>query len=1079
MLLKATSGSFTMGKDLSKYVQRIRKVALTAHSESKLEGEVNQILKDCLAEFNIEFDPFVNESLSTLGLSQVDSGRPDGVFGHIVYDYKAPGLLSTHSQLISAKSQLENYLNTATQGGHSIHPEECKKWFGYIIDGYSLFYCHSDGTGWIWSSRIEISEHSLLFLVHIYRSLGRKPLSAPLLSYALGKNSEVAREVIRVFCGHLAKPKHKTNMLFREWKRLFEQVSTYALGQIPSLKLWATEIGVATKDASQILFAMHTYYSIVVKLLTFELLSASSDTTTSLCEAIAVAPSSDDLRAILEDLENSESYKRYRISNFLEGDFFSWYISEDSKQLFQAIRKLALEFLDFEPTSSLLLPGMKKDLLKEFYSSLVDEQIRHDLGEYYTPDWLAQYVLDQAGYTGDPAKPVLDPACGSGTFLVESINRVRAYCSQIGMSRLDTLNAILNSVKGLDLNPLAVISSRANYILSIYDLAFDLGHDIEIPVYLADSINVPVEKKDDKGEPYLAYSLDTEVEDFIMEIPLSLVKSQILGQVLLICEDVIADGKQCDTFIRRLRNNTSISPYLNDSVLARLEAFFNRIYSLEERDWDKIWCRIIKNNFSPRGFAPFSFIVGNPPWVRWSRLPETYRNRVKDFCKYYGLVSGRGYSGGIESDISTVITFSAADNWLSDDGIIAFLITWTVFKTASARGFRLGYLPGSKALRILQIDDLTSLRPFADAINETSVYVAKKMSSHKQAEFTSVPCNIWKPNKGCSLIPPSSTIQDVNLSVSIKRGLASPVAEWGTPLFTGSESNYQQSSFLKGNSSYLDYAHRGTVSDCARVYWVKVEKYAPETNRALIRTLTEDELPQARVIDPVNGAWIEADLLYPLIRGRDLGRYSFSTKEWYQIIPNKHYETTLDEESFADHYPLTYSYFKNYEDLLLARSSYRRYQKHLPFYVIYCVGDYTFMPYKVAWMEQQDPRNFKATVISLQPSSILPNKLLVPDHKLYFASLSSESEAYYLCGFLNARPVRIWLGGFLLGKQIATTIFEYMQVPKFDPTNSIHRRISEIAQNAHGDRVMSYSNVELRDDLETELSNLVMQIASP
>ena len=57
----------------------------------------------------------------------------------------------------------------------------------------------------------------------------------------------------------------------------------------------------------------------------------------------------------------------------------------------------------------------------------------------------------------------------------------------------------------------------------------------------------------------------------------------------------------------------------------------------------------------------------------------------------------------------------------------------------------------------------------------------------------------------------------------------------------------------------------------------------------LIRTLTEEELPHARTVDKVEGAWIEADLLFPLIRGRDLGRYCTQHKGWYQIIPNHHY----------------------------------------------------------------------------------------------------------------------------------------------------------------------------------------------
>ncbi len=42
----------------------------------------------------------------------------------------------------------------------------------------------------------------------------------------------------------------------------------------------------------------------------------------------------------------------------------------------------------------------------------------------------------------------------------------------------------------------------------------------------------------------------------------------------------------------------------------------------------------------------------------------------------------------------------------------------------------------------------------------------------------------------------------------------------------------------------------------------------------------------------------------------------------------------------------------------------------------------------------------------------LPNRVIVPDHKLYLASVGSLEEAHYLCAFLNSRSVRVWLGGF-------------------------------------------------------------------
>lgn len=1025
--------------DLSPYMSRIAHIARKARSESKLEGELNQILKECLYKFGIAFDPYVNESLKRLGLSQIDADRPDGVFGHIVYDYKAPGTLSTSGGANRAKAQMQRYLDRIT-GGHSTEfsireygsvsiekKEACRSWFGYITDGMTLYYCRSNGQKWKWVHHGTFSESTLLLLIHAYRALRRKPLTPELLSDAFGRRSDVAHNLIAVMCSLLANPRHRANMLFREWRRLFEQVSTYNLEQLPSLKRWATKHTIVTGDASHILFAMHSYYNLVVKILTSELLSASTSGGESICERIVSTKTIHDLYEVLNAIENEEYYRKFRITNFLEGDFFSWYMNEQSSHLSDCIRDVAREFLDFEPASALLIPETKRDLLKELYSSLVDEQIRHDLGEYYTPDWLAQHLLNGIKYHGGLSKRVLDPACGSGTFLVESITRLRQNCVKKRLSSLQTLKTVLRNVNGLDLNPLAVISARANYILSIYDLIVALGEDIEIPVYLADCINVPVKKVDDSGEEFLEYCLDTDIETFTIEIPLKLIHKQVIGRILLEYEEAIKKGWRFKRLIRRLNSIKEVKGCLSDGVVSRLGRFYAAIETLEERNWNRIWCRIIKNNFSPRGFGLFDIIVGNPPWVRWSRLPVDYRNRVKGFCNFYGLVSGRGYSGGIESDISTVITFSAADNWLKVGGTIAFLITWTVFKSDSARGFRLSRFPHEGGLRLRSIEDLTSLQPFRDASNETGIYIATKVKNGRSVRFRRIDCKIWMPRYGYSRIPSSMTLEEVYSNCDIENGSACPVGEWGTPLFTGNIEDYRNAKFLAGSSTYLGRSHRGTVSDCARVYWVKVLRYSRETNRAFIRTLTEEELPRARKVTPIEGTWIEADLLYPLVRGRDLGRYCIRTEDWYQIVPNSHYGNVEEEAEFADRYPLAYTYFLGFEDILRKRSSYRRYQGNLPFYVIYCVGDYSFSRFKVVWMEQQNPRLFRAAVVSSRRDGGGPNRLVIPDHKLYFATFDRADEAHYVCGYLNSRPVRAWLGGFLLGKQIGTTVFEHMK----------------------------------------------------
>ena len=216
-------------------------------------------------------------------------------------------LLEGHSNSSEVRESISDQMYQTTT---------CKAWFGYVTDGTTLLYCRSNGRAWDWSHRLPFSEKTLLFLVQVYRSLKRKPMTPQLLSDAFGRKSDVAHKLISIMCTLLSNPKHRTNMLFQEWRRLFEQVSTYNLDQLPSLEKWASQNEIVTRDASQILFAMHSYYNLIVKIFTAELLSVSAHSTFSVCEEIVTTRTVDELRTVLNHIENEEFYRRYRISNF-------------------------------------------------------------------------------------------------------------------------------------------------------------------------------------------------------------------------------------------------------------------------------------------------------------------------------------------------------------------------------------------------------------------------------------------------------------------------------------------------------------------------------------------------------------------------------------------------------------------------------------------------------------------------------------------------------------------------------------------------------------------------------------------
>jgi type II restriction/modification system DNA methylase subunit YeeA len=122
---------------------------------------------------------------------------------------------------------------------------------------------------------------------------------------------------------------------------------------------------------------------------------------------------------------------------------------------------------------------------------------------------------------------LLDPACGSGTFLVLAIGRLRSYVEEHWVDKGVALKRIVKNVVGFDLNPLAVIASRANYLIALGDMLREKGGEpIEIPVYLADSILVE-RRQTLAGATYI---LKTAVGEF--SIPTSVVEKGLLAKTL-------------------------------------------------------------------------------------------------------------------------------------------------------------------------------------------------------------------------------------------------------------------------------------------------------------------------------------------------------------------------------------------------------------------------------------------------------------------------------------------------------------------------------------------------------------------
>jgi len=174
-----------------------------------------------------------------------------------------------------------------------------------------------------------------------------------------------------------------------------------------------------------------------------------------------------------------------------------------------------------------------KDILKDVYQRYLPREERKRLGEFYTPDEVITYILDAVGYTTNndvENKFLLDPACGSGSFLVESVRRLIRRFESKGFNLKDpvqtrqALEEITRHIYGVDINPFACFIAEMNMLFQIVDLfevvrkkypSFRLNR---FNICTADSLTPPLtEEQKQKMELELVRTTNSRAKAFIEE----------------------------------------------------------------------------------------------------------------------------------------------------------------------------------------------------------------------------------------------------------------------------------------------------------------------------------------------------------------------------------------------------------------------------------------------------------------------------------------------------------------------------------------------------------------------------------
>src|SRR5439155_25264107 len=131
-----------------------------------------------------------------------------------------------------------------------------------------------------------------------------------------------------------------------------------------------------TVQAPRAFFALHTYYALLIKLVA-SLASAHFAARAAPASVTIKDLDSSSFRDALAHLEHGGLYREYGIRNFLEGDFFGWYIPAWNDEIESATRALVSRLAEYDAGSLELAPENARDLLKKLYHYLLPREIRH------------------------------------------------------------------------------------------------------------------------------------------------------------------------------------------------------------------------------------------------------------------------------------------------------------------------------------------------------------------------------------------------------------------------------------------------------------------------------------------------------------------------------------------------------------------------------------------------------------------------------------------------------------------------------------------------------------------------------
>ena len=339
----------------------------------------------------------------------------------------------------------------------------------------------------------------------------------------------------------------------------------------------------------------------------------------------------------------------------IDADLFTWPTEVGENTYLREIARV-VEWFDWTQNAIEVGPTL--------YQNVITPEERKRLGEYYTPRWLAKEIT-QAVVDAPLSQRVLDPSCGSGTFIETAVEHILNHSG--GLSRTETLKKLQDNVVGIDIHPVAVQLAKATWVMAAADTiraARDEGTGtgtgtVSAPIYLGDSMQL----RYDTGTLSASQSIELETHEtlpghttqIIFSIPRELARRQ---------GDIDRLVSEMATAIDEGRNAEHVADAyeMSDASRQSIKAVATAMQELHAADRNHVWAYYIRNMIRPAVIAEEKVdrIIGNPPWLTYGQSADIIRTELREMSeKRYQIWAGGKQASN--QDIATLFYTRCAE----------------------------------------------------------------------------------------------------------------------------------------------------------------------------------------------------------------------------------------------------------------------------------------------------------------------------------------------------------------------------------------------------------------------------------